>query len=192
MSNWDRQKWEAKYADPAFAPREPSAVLVGLAPLLPAAGRAVDVAGGAGRQAIWLAQRGLQVTLVDISPCALRQAAQRAAAVNIPLTTLEADLDDPLAFPAGPWDLIVSVCFLHRPLFATLRDSLAPGGALVVIQPTRSNLQRHGKPPADFLLEDGELPTLLAGLTLVHYSEGWQADGRYDAVAVARRNIVGE
>ena len=48
MPEFDRTKWDAKYADPDFAPREPSAVLMALDNFLPKQGRAIDVAGGAG------------------------------------------------------------------------------------------------------------------------------------------------
>jgi 2-polyprenyl-3-methyl-5-hydroxy-6-metoxy-1,4-benzoquinol methylase len=67
MSDADRQKWDARYAQPAAAPRDPEPFLLELDHLLPRSGRALDVAGGAGRNAIWLARRGLDVTLVDIS-----------------------------------------------------------------------------------------------------------------------------
>jgi hypothetical protein len=186
MSDFDRQKWNAKYADADFAPREPSVGLVRLDRFLPRRGRALEVAGGAGRHAIWLAGRGLDVTIADISAVGLAQARERAAAAGLAIRTLEIDLqEDP--FPAGPWDLIVSVCFLWRPIYAAYPAALAPGGLLVVIQPTKKNLQRHDKPPADFLLDDGELPRLVQGLEIVHFEEGWLGDDRHDAVLVARK-----
>ena len=86
-------------------------------------------------------------------------------------------------------DVILSVQFLWRPLFEVFAQELAVGGKLVVVQPTRSNLQRHEKPPAPFLLDDGELPTLVAGLSVEHYEEGWLADGQHEAVIVARRDV---
>ena len=186
MSQFDREKWNAKYAAGLPMPREPAGVLVGLDPYLPRSGRALDVAGGAGRHGIWLAQRGLDVTIADISPLGLARAREEAAAKGVSIATLEADLElDP--FPTGPWDLIVTVCYLMRPLYAVYPHVLSPGGVLAVVQPTKANLQRHDKPPADFLLDDGELPRLVAGLEIVHYEEGWLADGRHDAVVVARR-----
>jgi SAM-dependent methyltransferase len=146
------------------------------------------VAGGAGRQSIWLAQRGLEVTLADVSSNGLAVARARAQEANVPLATLQTDLQD-APFPPGPWDLIVSVCYLWRPLFAVYPQVLAPGGMLVVIQPTQRNLERHDRPPADFLLGDGELPRLARGLEIVRYEEGWLADGRHDALLVARRKV---
>lgn len=161
-------------------------MLVDLIEFLPAAGRALDVAGGAGRHAIWLAKRGFDVTLADVSDVGLQLAAERAGQADCPLECLRIDLQNE-PFPVGPWDLIVSVNFLWRPLFAEFATNLAAGGKLVVAQPTRSNLERHDKPPAPFLLNDGELPSLVADLQIEHYEEGWFADGQHAAVIVARR-----
>ncbi len=186
MPEFDRTKWDAKYADPQFAPREPSAVLLSLEKFLPQQGRAIDVAGGAGRNAIWLAQRGLDVTIADVSAVGLEQAGQRAAEAGAMIRTLCTDLEEN-PFPAGPWDLILSCRYLQRPLFKIYPQVLVPGGTLIVMQPTKTNLERHAKPPANFLLDDGELPGLIFGLKIVHFEEGWLADGRHDAVVVARK-----
>jgi SAM-dependent methyltransferase len=186
MSVDDREKWEHRYVDSESAPREPSVLLTALADVLPAAGKALDVAGGAGRHAIWLAKRGLQATLVDISANGIAIAQRRAEEAGVALDTRILDFDvDPL--PAGPWSLIVSFHFLHRPLFAQFARVLAPGGLLVFVQPTRRNLERHEKPPAAFLLADGELPSLVEGRETIRYEEGWLAEGRHDALLVARR-----
>jgi tellurite methyltransferase len=186
MSHKDRKKWNDRYADPERAAREPSALLSEVEKWLPQSGRALDVAGGGGRHAIWLAQRGLKVTLVDISEKGLAIAEQRALEAGVTLRTCCLDLDEePL--PAGPWDLIVSFHYLQRSLFSQIPGVLAPGGLLIVVQPTKKNLQRHEKPPADYLLEEGELPRLAAGLEALHYQEGWLAEGRHDALLVARK-----
>ena len=126
------------------------------------------------------------MTLADVSDVGLQLAADRASQANCAVQFVQADLQD-APFPGGPWDVIVSVHFLWRPLFTDFASSLAEGGKLIVVQPTRSNLQRHEKPPAPFLLDDGELPTLVAGLQIEHYQEGWLADGQHEAVIVARR-----
>jgi tellurite methyltransferase len=188
MSAADRQKWNAKYADGHFAPQQPSAVLVGLGHLLPPSGSALDVAGGGGRHAIWLAQRGFDVTLADISSAGLATARQRAAAAGVSINTVEVDLEQK-TLPAGPFDLIASVCYLCRSLFPQLKQSLAAGGTLIVIQPTTKNLERNDKPPAPYLFGEGELRTLASGLDIVHYAENWSADNRHDAVLVARKQV---
>ncbi len=186
MSEQDRDKWNAKYSRGDHASAEPSSLLTGLDELLPRRGRALDLAGGAGRHAIWLARRGLQVTLADIADEGLKLACRRAGDAGVSIETLRIDLQTE-SFPLGAWDLIVSFHYLWRPLFEVFPAALAPGGLLVVVQPTKSNLQRHEKPPAQFLLEDGELPALVSGLDIIRYEEGWLAEGRHDAFLIAKR-----
>jgi tellurite methyltransferase len=171
MSAADREKWDARYRQQGPGTSPPSAFLTSLE--LPPVGRALDVAGGTGRNALWLARQGWRVTIVDVSAEGLALA--RAAAGELPVELVVADLEqEPL--PAGPFDLVVSSHFLRRELFAAFPTVLAPGGLLVYVQPTRSNLQRHARPPAGFLLEDGELPSLVRDLEIVHHDEGWSTD----------------
>jgi ubiquinone/menaquinone biosynthesis C-methylase UbiE len=186
MSVADRNKWNAKYGGPETAPSKPSAVLVQLAPYLPTRGRALDIAGGAGRNAIWLAGRGLDVTIADVSSVGLALARQRATAANVKIQTMELDLEQqPL--PAGRFDVVLSNCYLCRHLFPHFPSLLTNDGRLVVIQPTKKNLERNEKPPFDYLFEEGELRKLAAGVEILHYEEGWLADDRHDAVLVAKK-----
>src|SRR5262249_12846260 len=148
------------------------------------AGRALDVAGGAGRHALWLAQRGLDVTLADISPVALDIACAHAGNLSLRSHLFDADVE-PL--PAGPWDLLVCLHFFDRRLYRTFAGLLAPGGMLVVVHPTIVNLKRHPSPAAPHLLGPGELPTFASGLMILLADEGWTPEGRHEARLVARR-----
>ena len=171
MSEEDRRRWDARYQERAAGQPAPSPFLVSLADRLPAGGRALDVAGGAGGDALWLARNGLQVSLLDISETALAQAHAAAAAAGLTIETIAADLDvDPL--PAGPFAVITCFNFLDRRLFAQIPDRLSSGGLFVFSQPTRKNLERHSHPGARFLLEEAELPRLVAGLEILEYREG--------------------
>lgn len=191
MGTADRLKWNERYRQGEHSSQHPSRLLTDLADWLVPPGRALDIAGGAGRHSLWLAGCGWRVTLADISVVALEIARSRALERQLDLTTLEIDFEtDP--FPDGPWDLILSAHFLSRPLWPHIVAALRPGGLFVCIQPTMSNLQRHTRPPAPFLLQDGELRAWIAGeggcgLELLSYQEGWLAEGRHDAVLVARR-----
>ena len=179
-------RWERRYLDRP-APDAPSAFAVDdLAPFLPGPGRALDLAGGAGRHAIWLASMGWDVTLVDVSPAALAIAASRSARAGVSLETLQTDLtiSDP---PDGPWDLILIVHYLHRPLFAAAADRLASGGLLAFSVATVRNLERRERPPLPFLLDEGEAPSLVDGLDVLLYEEGWSTEGRHEARLVARK-----
>ena len=186
MSQDDRIRWDAKYREGRSPTRGPSPCLVSVADILPPGGRALDVAGGAGSNAVWLAGRGWDVTVADISPVGLAAAMEHAQRACVVLRTLEIDLEQD-TFPPGPWDLIVCIRFLWRPLFATIPGELAPGGVLVVVHPTRSNLARHERPGPRHLLEDGELPGLVSGLEILRYEEGWAEEGQHDARLIARR-----
>lgn len=186
MSEEDRARWNARYRELSDPEPVPSPFLVGLEGQLPRRGNAIDVAGGVGGNALWMASRGLDVTLADVSEVALMAAETAAIRAGLPLQTVCKDLEaDP--FPPGPWDLIVCVYYLWRPIFEAFTQALAPSGQLVVCHPTRSNLQRHERPGPRFLLEDGELPRLVRGLELETYSEGWTSEGRHEARIVARR-----
>lgn len=185
MAEGDRERWNERYREDAARP-EPSPFLVALDPMLPRCGRALDVAGGSGRHALWLARRGLEVTLADVSDVALAHAARAARAEGLALATVPVDLEA-APLPTGPWDVIVCTYFLHRPLFGAFPTALAPGGLLVFAHATRSNLARHPRPGPAHLLEDGELPALVRGLEVVRLDEGWLESGRHEARVVARR-----
>ncbi len=181
----DRQRWNARYAERGAATWEPDAFLAAVEALLPRAGRALDLAGGTGRHALWLARRGLDVTLCDVSDEALRIAAARleAKGVSAGLAAVDLATHPP---PEGPWDVIVDFHYLQRDLFLALPQLLAPDGVFVFVQPTRRNLERHARPSERYLLEEGEIRSLVSELEILHLDEGWSDVGRHEARLVAR------
>ncbi len=180
----DRDRWNERYRQ---GEEGATPILLGRSlHHFPRRGRALDVAGGTGQAAAILAARGLSVTVVDVSDVALEQASARAERSDLDVTTDCRDLTlEPL--PAGPWDVITCFNYLDRNLFPAMVDGLADGGLLGLTIATRTNLERNARPAARFLLDDGELPSLLGDLSLVHYQEGWGLDGRHCAEAIARR-----
>jgi tellurite methyltransferase len=186
MSAEERDRWNARYREAGAAARAPARFLLSVSDLVPRQGRALDIGGGSGRNALWLARRGLDVTIVDIAEQGLALARAAAQEQGLAVRTVCADLErDPL--PSGPWDVVLVFYFLLRSLLPSLSTALAPGGLLVLAHPTATNLQIHDRPPRRFLLENRELLTLLPGLEPVLYREGWSEDGRYEAQIVARR-----
>jgi len=182
----DAGAWNRRFIDEGWD-REPSPFLVSLDRILPSAGSALDVAGGPGRNAIWLAGRGLDVTLADFSEVALAMATARAHEAGVEVTTVHMDLAaDPL--PAGAWDVILCFHFLKRPLFPAMAAALAPGGLLAVESATVRNLERHPRPPRRFVVDEGEAPALVDGLDIVRYEEGWFDDRHVARIAARRPN----
>lgn len=164
-----------------------SAWLVAHDHLLPRAGDALDVACGRGRNALWLAARGLKTLAVDLDADAVRAVNEQAERRDLPLRAERVDIEDGrIPFEPAAYDVIVVVHYLHRPLFPALLDALRPGGLLVYETFTRAQAAR-GKPtnPA-FLLEPGELLDLVRPLDVLAHREG-NYDGRMIASVIGRR-----
>lgn len=185
MAEGDREHWDARYREASPSGGPAPEWLAAFAPEWPARGRALDVAAGRGRIALWLAARGLRVLAADISPVGLAQARDAARSAGLELETLPIDLERE-ALPPGPFDVITCFHYLQRDLFPALIERLSPGGFLCVEIATTGNLERHAPPSRRFLLEPGELPHLCAPLETVHSEEGW-FDDRCVARAAARR-----
>jgi len=158
----DRIRWEGRYAEAALLHGEaPSRFLVDcldeLLTLSPGR-RALDIACGEGRNSLFLARNGFQVTGVDIAERALERARNRAAAAGLAVEFIAADLDT--WRPTECYDLIVNINFLQRALFPDLIAHLAPGGLLLVdtIMAGETLVGEHN--PA-YLLAPGELPQLM-------------------------------
>jgi tellurite methyltransferase len=185
VGHGDKEHWDARYREASQGSGPAPEWLAPLAPGWPARARALDVAAGRGRIALWLAARGLRVLAVDVSPVGLEQARQTAHSAGFALETLALDLErDPL--PPGPFDVITCFHYLQRDLFPALIARLAAGGQLCVEIATTGNLERHAHPSRRFLLEPGELARLCAPLELVHCEEGW-FDDRCVARVAGRR-----
>lgn len=167
----------------------PARWLVDHAHVLPATGDALDVASGSGRHAFWLAARGLRTLAIDRSAPAIAEIRETARRLHLPLRAEIVDLEsDDARLSVAAYDVIVVVHYLHRALFPALRAALKPGGVLVYETFTRAQAQR-GKPtnPA-FLLEPGELGTLVAPLDVLFAREG-EFEGRMlSSVIAARRS----
>src|SRR5688572_20700900 len=146
----------------------PSEWITRWATLIPAGGRVLDVASGAGRHARWLAARGFRVDAVDRDAEVL---ATLAATDGV--TARCADIENgPWPFDRGVYAAVVVANYLHRPLFPELLAALAPDGVLVYETFAVGN-ERYGRPsnPA-FLLKPGELLDVVRGrLRVVAYED---------------------
>ncbi len=195
------ERWDAKYAD-WHEPSPASDFITGQAKLLADCPTAVDLAGGAGGTALWLAEQGIDTALVDVSDRALAIARNAAAQRGVPLHTIFADLEaDPLPSPAqlarlaalavpdDGWHAAVCTNFLHRPLLGALREFLVPGGIAFVLIATVENLLVNARPGRPYLVEPGELPELCAGLEPISFEEGWFGQ-RHEARLVAHRALT--
>jgi SAM-dependent methyltransferase len=170
MDTMDSSAWNQRYTDSELVwSAAPNMWVEQLTHDLPP-GKALDIAAGEGRNALWLASRGWQATAVDFSAVALERAAslakQRLGDDARNLLTLEADVETWVP-PARSYDLVL-VVYLHLPavqrraVMSAAAEAVAPGGTLLVVGHDLANLlSGHGGPqdpavlysPADIVAE---------------------------------------
>lgn len=187
MTDLDRKKWNSRYAKGAYAQRtHPSELLVKALDDWPEqAGPALDIACGAGRNALYMAERGFQVTAMDISDKALDAARRGAAERHLNVQWLAQDLDE-LTRLDQAFALICMVRYVNAPLLNLAVRSLAPGGLLVVEQHLRSEAAVIGPNNPVFRVAPGALGQQTAGLELLHQFEGITSDPDGRSVALAK------
>jgi tellurite methyltransferase len=135
-------EWNQRYRNREQLDNEPARLVVDHAATLQP-GRALDLACGAGRNAVWLAQRGWEVVALDGAEEAIRLVPE-----GIDARVFDLERGQPLPFDDESFDLVLILFYLHRPLFAEAKRVLRRGGMIMV-----SALMRGG-----FGVLPGELP----------------------------------
>lgn len=184
----DRTAWDKTYSRDGYVfGKDPAAFLVKHVNHLPK-GRALDIAVGEGRNAVFLAKKGFLVEGVDISVVGLRKAKKLAAENGVKIQTVNADLKKYRIKPAS-YSVIVNINYLQRSLFSEIKAGLKKGGVVVFETHTMEQLKNPGGNAweKEYLLQAGELKKEFADLEILHYSE--TNDGK-NAVAslIARKN----
>ncbi len=192
---WDERYSQRELVWTAEANRFLVAEVENLAPA-----RALDIACGEGRNAVWLAAQGWDVTGIDFSPVGIGKARLLAQEASVEVTWEVADstMWHP---PAGEFDLVI-MFYLHlgpdrlAMVLGHAKDALAPGGTLLIVGHALRNLtDGYGGPPtAEGLYGPDDLVAALDGLTIERAEEVLrpvQADGgahtAIDALVRARR-----
>lgn len=149
----DATAWDQRYAGTDLVwSGEPNRTVAAEVAGLPA-GRALDLAAGEGRNAVWLAQQGWTVTAVDFSAAGLDKARRLAEQHGVAVETVRADVTAYRPEPAH-YDLVV-IAYLQlpadelAPVLATAAGALAPGGTLVLVGHDRANLAEGVGGPQD-------------------------------------------
>jgi SAM-dependent methyltransferase len=162
--------WDRRYAEPRLVwSAEPNRFVVEEVAALPP-GRALDLACGEGRNAIWLAGRGWDVTGVDFSGVAIAKARAMAAEAGVGARFLRADLAEHVSEPASADLVLLAYLQVPEPLRTTVlrraAAALRPGGVLLWVAHDRSNLDGgHGGPRNPDVLSTPEgVAEALAGL----------------------------
>jgi SAM-dependent methyltransferase len=186
--------WDTRYRSGDHVADEPHPLITHFCTSL-APGRALDLACGAGRHSIWLAERGWRVTAVDSSRAAIEILQQRAVEKGVTVDVRIADLEhQEFVIEPDSYDLIVVCNYLQRNLFPSIRAGTRAGGIVVAIIALVDNDPAVKPMNPAFLLNPGELRTEFDGWELLHDFEGKrERDHRRRATAevVARRTFFG-
>jgi SAM-dependent methyltransferase len=169
--------WDERYSAEGYAyGTEPNDFLTERVGRLPP-GRVLCLGEGEGRNAVWLARQGFEVTAVDASAVGLAKAERLADRHGVRVRTVHADLAHYQIEP-GAWDGIVSI-FLHLPAGLRARvhrdcvAGLRPGGVLLLEAYTPRQLQHGtgGPPSAELMMDADTLRGELAGLDFIELGE---------------------
>jgi len=188
MSDADREKWERRYAGRDHAARtHPTHLLTDWLPRLhrPDGARALDLACGAGRNAVYLAAEGYRVDAMDISAAALERGAARARDMGVEVDWINVDLDS-AALAADQYDLVVVARYVNRDLTGALVESLRDGGHLIYEQHLQTDREVGGPGSHRFRLQPNELLEMFAGLRVLYYREGLMQDPDGPLMALAQ------
>jgi tellurite methyltransferase len=165
MAEADRARWDERYRAGTLADERPNAWLVGAAGWLPEVGAALDLACGEGQALVWLAERGLRGTGIDISGVGLVRARALAEARGVAdrVALVAADLEG--WRPEAQWDVVLCLLYLDRALVPAIRSAVRPGG-LAVVQLLAGDAGRA------FRVERGELLRWFVDWEVLRYEEG--------------------
>jgi len=132
-------------------------------------GKALDLASGAGRNAMWLAERGWKVTAVDGAPAAIEVLAERGRNRGLHIEGVVADLEKH-EFKIQPehWDLILICYYMQRNLYQPAKQGVAPGGVFISIV----HMNAPGEADGPFRLRPGQLEKYFQGWQILHLREG--------------------
>ena len=167
-----RARWDERHAaqDPIESAQPDPTLIHEVGALSP--GRALDLGAGDGRNAVWLASRGWDVTAVDFSQVALDRGLARADAAGVHVEWKLADLLE--WTPGGRSYDLVTLFFIHFPrderrdVYARAAAAVAPGGTLLVVGHDRTNIADGvgGPQDPDVLITPGEVAADLAGFRI--------------------------
>jgi 2-polyprenyl-3-methyl-5-hydroxy-6-metoxy-1,4-benzoquinol methylase len=154
-----------------FHDLKPAQFLVENIELLPK-GRALDVAMGAGMNAIYLAKMGFEVEGVDISPETISSALESAEKLGVAIKAQTADLESDYRIERDAYDVIICFHYLQRSLIPQIKDGLRKGG-LAVYETFLVDQAQFGKPRnPDYLLKHNELLNMFGDFRCLRYREG--------------------
>lgn len=146
-----------------------------------------DIGCGGGRDAVYMAQQGLEVTAIDQQEAVLSRARRFAERQGVTVDWKRCSLDETGCLPNEPVDMVVMMRYLNRDLFPRLRQAIRPGG-LVVMQTFVEGVEAFGSPKKpNFILKRGELAKTFSDFTIIVDKIDTLKDGRPVSSFIAQK-----
>jgi len=187
-SEQDRLFWNKRYDTETYIlGKEPVEFLKEHINILPG-GKALDIAMGEGRNAVFLAKNGFEVDGCDVSEIAVKKTLGLAKENNVRVNAFVADLEI-YKLPKDAYDVVACFYYLQRSLIPQIKEALKPGGMVIYETYTIENWERgfEGPKNRDYLLKTNELLDLFKDLTIIYYKELVLDDKKAVASLIARK-----
>jgi SAM-dependent methyltransferase len=187
-SEQDRLFWNKRYDTETYIlGKEPVEFLKEYINILPR-GKALDIAMGEGRNAVFFAKNGFEVDGCDVSEIAVKKTLELATENNVRVNAFVADLEI-YKLPKDAYDVVACFYYLQRSLIPQIKEALKPGGMVIYETYTIENWERgfEGPKNKDYLLKTNELLDLFKDLTIIYYRELVLDDKKAVASLIARK-----
>lgn len=197
MADAELERWNRRFAEPDYVfGTQPNRFLASQEGLLRAGQRILCVADGEGRNSVWLAGRGLEVTAFDFSPVAVEKARKLAAGRGVGVRYEVASVYD-WTWPQGAFDAVAAIFVqfadpaMREFMFARMVRALKPGGLLLLEGYTPKQLEyRTGGPSqVENLYTAPMLRAAFAGLEILELRE-YEADLEEGARHAGRSALI--
>lgn len=175
----DQDRWNTRYGGEEYLfGTRPNAFLASQRQLLKSGHRVLAIADGEGRNGVWLAEQGLQVTAIDFSPVALTKARRLAESRGVDVTFVQADLAT-WEWKAGSFDVVAAIFIqfadptLRAAIFRGIRRTLVPGGLLLLqgYRPEQIRYGTGGPPHAENIYTAAMLREVFPDFEILHLRE---------------------
>jgi 2-polyprenyl-3-methyl-5-hydroxy-6-metoxy-1,4-benzoquinol methylase len=197
----DSNFWNSRYSEPGFAyGTRPNDYLLSVASTIPANSKVLCIADGEGRNSVYLAELGHQVTAIDFSEAGLNKAKKLAEEKGLQIETIHADLKD-YHFQPETYDVVVSI-FAHFPdplrkkVHQGILKSLKKDGLIILeaYHPEQLRYKTGGPQFSEMLYSEEMMKSDFASLSTLdcHKVEREVQEGKYHAGLSATTQLFGK
>ena len=180
----DKDRWNSKYETKVYLFGEkPIPFLVDNVHLLPK-GKVLDIAMGEGRNGVYLATQGFNVTGLDIAEKGLEKAHRLAKKHNVTIKTKVVDLEN-FQIKPNTYDVILCSYYMQKDLFKQFQSGLKPGG-MIVVETYNVDYLKYARFSRKWALDTNELLAIFKDLRVIRYQDYDDGKEAYSSIIAQR------